>query len=63
MYLALLILQMGAGFLMTSTWVQIMTVPSALLLKYGVIMREEAYLHELFGDDYKHYQERVRRWI
>jgi protein-S-isoprenylcysteine O-methyltransferase Ste14 len=33
------------------------------LLRYGVIRHEEAHLAAKFGDDYRQYCARVRRWI
>jgi protein-S-isoprenylcysteine O-methyltransferase Ste14 len=35
----------------------------ALVIRYGVITREEAYLERKFGDVYRHYRARVRRWL
>jgi len=35
----------------------------ALVLRYGVITREEAYLERKFGDVYRRYHTRVRRWL
>jgi protein-S-isoprenylcysteine O-methyltransferase Ste14 len=46
------------------------SLPSALLLplvllvmRRGVIEREERYLHRIFGEEYVQYKTRVRRWI
>jgi len=39
------------------------TVPFALVIRYGVIAREEAYLERKFGDVYGRYRARVRRWL
>jgi protein-S-isoprenylcysteine O-methyltransferase Ste14 len=38
-------------------------VPFALVIRYGVITREEAYLERKFGGVYRRYCARVRRWI
>jgi protein-S-isoprenylcysteine O-methyltransferase Ste14 len=38
-------------------------VPLALVIRYGVVAREEAYLARKFGDAYRAYQSRVRRWL
>jgi protein-S-isoprenylcysteine O-methyltransferase Ste14 len=35
----------------------------ALVIRYGVVAREEAYLERKFGDAYRHYRARVRRWL
>jgi protein-S-isoprenylcysteine O-methyltransferase Ste14 len=38
-------------------------VPFAVVIRYGVIAREEAYLERKFGDIYCNYRARVRRWL
>ena len=35
----------------------------ALVIRYGVVVREEAYLERTFGDAYRGYRRRVRRWL
>jgi protein-S-isoprenylcysteine O-methyltransferase Ste14 len=62
-YLALTLLQVGIAFALRSTWVLLMTVPAVALTHWGVILREERYLDGKFGDEYRHYAAKVRRWI
>jgi protein-S-isoprenylcysteine O-methyltransferase Ste14 len=38
-------------------------VPALVVVRYGVIAREERYLDAKFGDDYRHYKAGVRRWL
>jgi len=38
-------------------------VPFALVVHYGVVAREEAYLERKFGDDFRRYRARARRWL
>jgi protein-S-isoprenylcysteine O-methyltransferase Ste14 len=40
-----------------------MLVPFALVIRYGVVAREEAYLGRKFGDAYRGYCSRVRCWL
>src|SRR6266540_1318334 len=44
-------------------WLLMMLVPFALVIRYGVVTREEAYLERKFGDVYRGYRSRVRRWL
>lgn len=37
--------------------------PTLGVIRYGVIAREEAYLERRFGDDYRRFKARVRRWL
>jgi protein-S-isoprenylcysteine O-methyltransferase Ste14 len=37
-------------------------VPFALVIRFGVVAREEAYLERKFGEAYSQYRSRVRRW-
>jgi len=44
-------------------WVLATLVPFYLVIRYGVISREEAYLERKFGAVYLGYKSRVRRWL
>jgi protein-S-isoprenylcysteine O-methyltransferase Ste14 len=62
-YLGMLLLYGGIGIAAHSSWTLILTLPLALTIRYGVVAREEAYLERRFGDDYRNYTARVRRWL
>jgi protein-S-isoprenylcysteine O-methyltransferase Ste14 len=62
-YVGLFLLYTGIGFVAHSPWILILLLPLALLIRYGVVAREEAYLERLFGDAYRDYKARVRRWL
>ncbi len=57
-----LLLVMAAG-LSNSAAVLAMLVPWAGVIRFGVIAREERYLAERFGETYRSYRSRVRRWL
>ena len=44
-------------------WPLVMLVPFVLVIRYGVVGRKEAYLDRKFGDIYRGYRSRVRRWL
>ena len=44
-------------------WLLMALVLFALVLRYEVITREEAYLERKFGDVYRRYHTPVRRWL
>ena len=44
-------------------WVLAMLVPFYLVIRFGVVAREEAYLERKFGAVYLGYKSRVRRWL
>lgn len=62
-YLGMFLLYGGIGLAVRSPWVLILTLPLAITIRYGVVAREEAYLERRFGDAYRHYKTRVRRWL
>jgi protein-S-isoprenylcysteine O-methyltransferase Ste14 len=52
-------LSVGAG----SLWAIVLVVPLLWVLNVGVVAREEQYLERKFGDAYREYKARVRRWV
>jgi protein-S-isoprenylcysteine O-methyltransferase Ste14 len=62
-YLGLFLVYGGIGLATGSLWVLILTLPLAITIRYGVVAREEAYLERKFGDAYRYYKVRVRRWL
>ena len=62
-YLGMFLLYGGIGVAGRSPWTLILTLPLAITIRYGVVAREEAYLERRFGDTYRDYKARVRRWL
>lgn len=63
MYLALCLLQVALGLLLNDWGSLLFVIPLALLLHYGVILREEKYLEAKFGAPYLILKRKVRRWL
>jgi protein-S-isoprenylcysteine O-methyltransferase Ste14 len=63
MYGALLVIQAAFSLNMHNLWQLIMVLPMWAILRYGVIAPEERYLEEKFGEEYRQYKARVRRWV
>jgi protein-S-isoprenylcysteine O-methyltransferase Ste14 len=53
----------GLGLLLDLPWVVVALVPALVLVRYGVIAREERYLEQRFGADYREFRSRIRRWL
>jgi protein-S-isoprenylcysteine O-methyltransferase Ste14 len=62
-YLGMFLGLIGLAVAFDSLWLLTMLVPFALVIRYGVVAREEAYLERKFGDLYRGYRSRVRRWL
>ena len=62
-YLAFCLITLGIGILLDDFWILISFIPSVITVYYVAIAREEAYLEQKFGEQYKSYQSRVRRWL
>jgi len=62
-YLGMFLVYGGIGVAARSPWILIFTLPLAITIRYGVVAREEAYLERRFGDAYRDYKTRVRRWL
>ena len=62
-YLGMMLALVGLAIAFDSLWPLVTLVPFALVIRYGVIAREEAYLERTFGEVYRRYRARVRRWL
>ena len=63
MYLGFTLIYLGVTVWVNSLW-PLLALPIILIvMDRGQIAREEAYLERLFGDEYRRYKSRVRRWI
>ena len=62
-YVADAIAYLGATMLIHSWWPLLVLPGILLVMRRKVIDREERYLTEQFGDAYREYQFRVRRWL
>lgn len=63
MYLGMALLYLGLALAAGSLGALALLPPLLLVVRYGVIAREERYLEALFGEDYRAYRRRVRRWL
>ena len=63
MYLALALLYFGLALAMDSVVALVLLPPLLALVQVGVVSREERYLEGKFGDEYRRYRARVRRWL
>src|ERR1041385_4417812 len=63
MYLALCLLQVALGFFLNDWITLLFVIPLALVLHFGVVLREERYLTAKFGEPYLELKRDVRRWL
>src|SRR5262245_13181743 len=62
-YLAFSLLQLGIAVWINSWWLVATLAAALALVHYVVIPREEQYLEERFGAEYREYTASVRRWF
>ena len=62
-YLGLALVYLGVALTMNDAWPIILLPIVVMVMSSFVIAREEAHLAEAFGDRYRAYCSRVRRWI
>ena len=63
MYLGLNLLYAGLALLLWSPSAGALLVPLFAIMNFILIPREEAYLERRFGEDYRAYRRRTRRWL
>jgi protein-S-isoprenylcysteine O-methyltransferase Ste14 len=62
-YLGMFLVYGGIGIAARCLAILILMLPLAIVMRHGVVAREEAYLERRFGDAYRNYKARVRRWV
>src|SRR6266851_1000075 len=62
-YLGMIVGLIGLAIAFDSLWLLVALMPFALVIRYGVVAREEVYLERKFGDVYRRHRSRVRRWL
>lgn len=63
MYVGFTLWYLAAACWVNNLWLFVLLPIVLLVMLYGVILREEAYLERRFGDEYLAYRGRVRRWL
>ena len=63
LYLALTLLFLGLTLAVNTWWGIVVLVPLASVMHVGVVLREERYLDQKFGEAYRQYRSRVRRYL
>ena len=62
-YMGMFLGLIGLAIGFDNLWLLVTLVPFVLVIRYGVVAREEVYLERKFGDVYRGYRSRVRRWL
>lgn len=62
-YVALFVLHVGIALVVNSFWILVMLLPLIGIIHFGVVLPEERYLEEKFGETYQNYKNRVTRWL
>jgi len=63
MYASMALLYLGISLQLGSGIAIILLVPVIFIMNQYVIKGEEAYLTRTFGEEYRNYQQKVRRWL
>lgn len=63
MYLMMVLWCIGFAIVFSSVWILAMTPVCAFALYLFAIKPEEAYLEQKFGESYRSYKAKVRRWF
>jgi len=63
MYLGLTCIQIGVGLALNNLWISLLAAISLLTVHFIAVIPEENYLTEKFGDSYRGYLVKVRRYL
>ena len=63
LYVALTLLYLGLTTVVNTWWGLLLLAPLLLVMHTGVVLREERYLDKKFGESYRVYRSKVRRYV
>ena len=63
LYVSLTLLYLGLTLAFNTWWGIVGLVPLLIVMHYGVVVREERYLEQKFGETYRQYRSTVRRYL
>jgi protein-S-isoprenylcysteine O-methyltransferase Ste14 len=63
LYIAAIGVYLGVALWVDSLVLLVLLVPMAVVLHFGIVLREERYLSAKFGQSYDAYRSAVRRWL
>jgi protein-S-isoprenylcysteine O-methyltransferase Ste14 len=63
LYLALTLLYLGLTLAFNTWWGIVVLAPVLIIMHRGVVLREERYLEQKFGETYRQYRSKVRRYL
>jgi protein-S-isoprenylcysteine O-methyltransferase Ste14 len=63
LYLSLTTIYLGLTLAVNTWWGVVVLIPLLLVMHGGVVLREERYLEQKFGEQYRQYLARVRRYL
>jgi protein-S-isoprenylcysteine O-methyltransferase Ste14 len=63
MYVAWTLIYIGIGLLVNTWWLLIFLPIMLIYMHYFVVRREKRQLEKIFGDEYRQYCDRVRRYL
>ena len=63
MYVGLTLIQFGLGLALNNLWISVLAPVSLLVVHFLAVLPEEKYLSEKFGDSYRAYLTKVRRYL
>ena len=62
-YVSFVLVVLGLSFGLNNLWLLVTVIPAIGVISLVVIPREERFLERNFGDNYRGYKARVRRWL
>ncbi len=63
LYVSMTLIYLGLTLVVNTWWTFLLLGPVLLIIHFGVVKREERYLEGKFGESYRAYRLRVRRYL